>query len=439
VFNSVWILRAHAAEIRGQVRTGAYTRQVTFKESFFGETSNDEHVVSGQLRLDLLKLNDNEDRVLFNGSDKFDNFGKLNRNNLNLTSYNRFQLRTAAYQRPWEKNPVYFTVGRFALPEANIFANDGMEAGYRLGNSTRLGIFGGQGPKDVLTPLYVDPTIQDSIKSTQLGAYVSYENKENFDDSSYFTQAIGQAPTYNITDTQSHTYYYQRGMWLFTPVHRLLTLVHYDFSPRSTLRRGYASYTYLTDDIRATGYIQQTNTEDYLINQTLQESLKPSPVQNVNLEARHRLSPTFSIDYKLSFGKRTIDSKKQNEYAFGFLFPGLLSESGSGRTQLGIRDNFQSREKFFRVGYDYWSDTFSIQFSHLINKEDYEDGTANLRQVSFVDGASYLSDNLRASLGYQHEEDSKVSANAFFLMIGYRFGSGSVSSGRLKPAKFESI
>lgn|GEM_PF-5312601 len=431
-------LPAQSMDTRGQIRIGAYTRTVTFKEAVLGETNNDEYVISSQVKLDLLNLTEDRGQVLFEVRDKIDNFGKLERENLRLTSYNRFQVRTAAYRKPWENNRFYYTVGRFQLSEANIRSHDGAELGYRYSREIRTGLFVGQGPEDILTPLYVDPETQ-SVNNMQAGAYVTYDTKVGAEDSSYLTQAIAQAPSYDITDAENHAYYYQQGMWTFTPTHRLVTQVLYDVSPNSQLRRGYVSYTYLTEKYRAMSYFQQTTTEDYLIKQTLEDSLVPSAVQSLNFELRHRYSPTFSLDYSLSYGRRSADGLTRTEYALGTLFPRLFSSSGSARAQFGIRNNFQSKENFLKVGYDYWSRSFGLGVSHVINNENYEDGTKNTRQISLIDMGFFFFDDFRGSLGYQREQDKSVQANAMFVMVGYRFGSGAVSPVRTKPARFEAI
>jgi hypothetical protein len=432
---------ASAADFKGDARIGHYSRQVEFQGSYLGqtagETNNDEQVINLQLKGTAEDLNDSDDRFIFDFRDKRDGFGKLERENLLLSNYERRQLRTAAYQRPWERNRTYFTVGRFSLPEANIVANDGAEFGYRTSKASRYGLFAGQGAKDIIAPLYVDPDTR-SIPNTQYGVYYNYESKDTPDDSSYLTNAVAQAPTYDITDAQNHLYYYQQGLFTFGGTHRVGSLVQFDFSPKSSLRRGYLSYYYQTERLRAGGYVNQTTTEDYLIKQVIQDVLVPSSVRTIDLDMRYRLTPAMSVDVSASRGTRTVDGKSRTEYAAGLLFPRVLGDTSSTRLQFGVRQNFLSKDSFTKVAYDYFGEKFSLGAAYTLSTEDYDDGTTNKRTILMVDAGIFVLDDIRGSLGYEMESDSKVKANALFIMFGYKFGV-STSSPRNRPARFEEM
>jgi hypothetical protein len=432
---------AQAVDFRGDARIGHYSRQVEFQGAYLGETAgetnNDEQVINLQLKANADDLNDSSDRIIVDFRDKRDGFGKLERENLLLSNYERRQLRLGAYQRPWERNRTYFTVGRFTLPEANIIANDGVEFGYRSSKASRYGGFVGQGAKDIIAPLYVDPDTR-VIPSTQFGAYYNYETKDTPEGSSYLTNAVAQAPTYDITDEQSHLYYYQQGLFTIGGLHRIGSLVQFDFVPKASLRRGYASYYYQTERLRAGGYVNQTTTEDYLIKQIIQDVLVPSAVRTIDLDARYRVTPLFSVDVSASRGTRTADGKTRTEFAGGLLFPKVLGETSSTRLQLGVRQNFLSKDNFSKIAYDYWGKAFSLGVAYTLSNEAYEDGTTNKRSIMMVDAGIFVFDDIRGALGYEMEADSKVKAKALFIMFGYKFGT-SAASPRTRPARFEEM
>jgi hypothetical protein len=432
---------ARGIDFLGDARFGYYTRSVEFQGDFLGETAgeknNDEQVINLQLKATAVELDDSKDKFLFDFRDRRDSFGGLERENLRLSNYERRQLRTAAFQRPWEANRTYFTLGRFSLPEANIVANDGAEFGYRTSKSTRYGAFAGQGVKELIAPLYVDPDTRN-VSNTQFGAYYNYETKDTPEDSTWLTNAVAQAPTYDFTDKQSHLYYYNQGLMTIGGVHRIGSLVQFDFSPKSSLRRGYVSYFHQTERLRAGGYLNQTSTEDYFIKQTLQDVLKPSPVRTLDFDVRYRFTSSFSVGLEASQSSRTADSKNRTEYSLGLLFPRLLGDTSSTRLQYGIRQNFLSKDKFSKVAYDYWGKTLSVGVGYTITDETYDDGTRNKRTVLMVDAGVYVLSDIRGSLGYEVESDSKVKANALFVMFGYKFGS-SASSPRTRPARFEEL
>lgn len=436
---------AQAVEYQGQVRTGLFSRNVKFEEPIAGEQTNDESVYYGQVKLDVFNFNKAQDQVIFDARDKLDNFGKLERENVRLGTYNEFQLRQLVYERPWEANRFYFKAGRFSLSEANILANDGAEAGYRISRDSRISLFGGQAPKDVVAPLYVDPDTRE-ISNTQGGIYYAYDNKQG-DSSLYTTNAFESLPSYDLTDTANHTSFYHYGLWQINGANRLSSMVQQDFSPESKLRRAYLNYSYFGLKFRGNVSALQTNTEDYLIRQELLDPLPPSAVQTFTGDIRYRFHPRFNLDLSTSFSKRAIDGKTANDAAIGVISQKFILASGSARAQFGVRNNYLSKDNYVRVGYDYWNQYFSLGVSHFISKEtlkEEEDSVfgnelENNRQISTIEGGFYLSEAVRGSLSYQIEKDDHLSASAFFFMIGYRFGSGGVSPVRVKPSPWEEI
>ncbi len=429
---------AKAVEASGQVRVGGYTRSVEFAEPIDGESSNDEKVYSAQLRMSIYDFSSHDDTVQIDLRDKVDNYGALNSENLTLENYNRFQAREVAYKRPWESNRLYFTLGRFSLIEANVLDNDGAEVGYRMSRDMRFGLFGGQAPKDVITPYYVNPGVK-SVSDTQGGVYLSYDKKNGLERELYTNNAIAIAPTYNLTDKDSHTYFYHMALWEISQQHRISSFVQHDFVPTSALRRANITYTYTGEKVKSNVSLLQTNTEDYLIRRDILDPLAPSPVQTLSFDLRHRMLPGLSVDYSADYSRRTVDGKNETGVALGVILPKLLVSTGSFRAQYGMRNNYLSKDKYIRGGYEYWNQNFSISLIHTASQEDYEDGFVNHRQVTNLDAGFFLNDRIRGSLGYQREKDDKVSANALFVMLGYRFGKGTVAPVRTKPALFEEI
>lgn len=428
-----------AISVLGNLRVGAYTRTVEFEEPVNGEETNDEQVMSAQLKMDITDFDSKSDSFVIDLRDKIDSYGRLDKQNLSLETYNRFQVRELAFKRPWENNRFYFTLGRFSLIEANVIDNDGAEVGYRFNRESRLSVFGGMAPKEVITPYYVEPETS-SVNNAQAGLYYSYEKKNGAERQLYTNNAIAMAPTYNLTDKDSHTYFYHMAVWNLSPQNRISSYLQHDFVPESALRRASLTHTYFNPKVETNLSLVQTNTEDYLIQQDLLDPLVPSSEQQVRFELRHRIFTFMSMDYLAGFGRRSADSKSQNEYALGLLFPKLFSNSGSFRTQFGMRKNYYSQDNYVRGGYDYWNQYFSASIMHTMFQMKYDDTEEELtRQVTMLDAGFFLSDRIRGSLAYQMEKDEKLSANAFFLMVGYRFGSGPATPIRTRPALFEEI
>lgn len=431
--------RALALSVLGNLRLGGYTRTVEFDQPIDGATSNDEKVMSAQLKMDVTDFDSKNDVFVIDMRDKLDSYGKLDKQNLSLTTYNRFQVREMSFKRPWEYNKFYFTLGRFSLIEANILDNDGAEFGYRLSKEDRLGLFGGMAPKDVITPYYVNPDTS-SVNNAQAGVYYSYEKKTGLARQIYTNNALAMAPTYNITDKMSHTYFYHMAIWNVDQRHRVSSFLQHDFAPTSSLRRASIAHSYSTTKIQTNASLLQTNTEDYLLQRDLLDPLPPSSEQIARFELRHRMLSFLSIDYLLSFGRRSEDSKTYSEYAIGAILPRLLVKSGSARAQYGIRNNYYSKDSFIRAGYDFWHQNFSASLIHTILSQTYEDDNfKNTRQITMVDAGFFVNERIRGALAFQNEKDDKLSAKAFFLMVGYRFGTGAAAPIRTRPALFEEI
>jgi hypothetical protein len=438
VFLALIAGKARAVSVLGNLRIGAYTRSVEFDEPVNGELNNDEQVTSAQLKMDLTDFDSASDGFTVDMRDKVDSYGRLDTQNLALDTYNRFQVRELAFRRPYDYNKFYFSLGRFSLIEANVLDNDGAEFGYRWSRESRLSVFAGVAPKDVITPYYITPNTT-SVDNTQAGLFYSYNKKSGLERSLYTNNAIAIGPTYSITDKKSHTYFYHMAIWNINPNNRVSSYLQQDFVPKSTLRRASVSHSFTDTNVRTNLSLLQTNTEDYLIRQDILDPLPPSSEQFIRFELRHRMLKSLSVDYSASFGKREIDGKTQSDYALGLILPRFILANGSFRTQYGVRNDYVSKGHYIRGGYDYWNQYFSASLTHTVMTQDYEDGFKNNRQITMVDGGFFLTDRVRGSLAYQIEKDDKLSASAFFLMLGYRFGSGAAAPIRTKPALFEEI
>ncbi len=429
---------AKAIGVVGNFRLGLYSRTVEFDPAINGDTSNDEQVVSAQLKMDVNDFDSYNDTFVIDMRDKMDSYGKLDSQNLSLQNYNRFQVREMAFKRPWEYNRFYFTLGRFSLTEANIIDNDGVELGYRFSKQSRLGLFGGMAPKDVITPYYVSPTTQ-SVNNVQGGLYYSYEKRSGVESSLYSNNALAMSPTYDITDKKSHSYFYHMAVWNVNPQHRLSSYLVQDFAPTASMRRASLSHSYTTTKLKTNLSLIQSNSEDYLVQRDLLDPLAPSSEQLVRFDLRHKTFPGLNLDLQAGIGNRSADKKSSSEYALGLIFPKFIAKSGSARVQYGIRNNYYSKDSYVRGGYDFWHESFSASLIHTILQQTYDTGLKNTRQITMIDAGFFLSDRIRGALAYQIEKDDRLSASAFFLMIGYRFGTGAASPIRTRPALFEEI
>ena len=165
-----------AYEYNGSVRAGYINSKIDYSSADLSGATNDVEIFSTRLNLDVDRINRKEDLFTLDLRDRYDFFGKVDSEILQLSAENTLQIREAAYKRPWENNRTFYSVGRFSLPSAGILANDGGEYGYRMSKRHRVAAFIGIAPEDVLTPASITPEIR-GYDGNQGGVYSVYEKK----------------------------------------------------------------------------------------------------------------------------------------------------------------------------------------------------------------------------------------------------------------------
>ena len=430
---------SQALDYRGHVRFGGYQSSVTLNNDTSGLGTNDASIASTRLDLDLTRLNRNRDEIGIEIRDKYDFFGKSNNEILQLEAENNLDLRELRYERPWENNRLYFSLGRFPLPEANIFTHDGAEAGYRLTRNHRIGVFGGIANEEVFTPAYLEPDYQ-GYNGIQAGAYSLYENnRQGRSASTYMSNAIAQGPTVELLDVVNKVYYFHLGNFNLSESHRLRTQANLDIQPSSSLRRAYLGYQYFSRAFRVSTYLSRISPEDYRLKKEIRDALTASTLDSLGAKVLHRLSGSLSLEYSASTARRSEDSLDRTELTAGARYRGLLRGRLAVGGLFGLRDNYLSDDNYLRATLDYYSQLIYISSYFQMFNEDYAIGTKLNGTTIYGELGFYLSEMFRGSMAYTQSQDQQSSIQSFFLMIGYTFGEQSTSPIRRLSPRFESL
>jgi hypothetical protein len=443
---AVWLVphrpesTAYGFGVKGQFRLGGYSSQVKLDEDPQGLGHNDSSVISSRLHLDLIRLNRSGDEVTIDIRDDYDFFGKSDRELLELQAENQLEIREAAYRNPWEYNRLYYTVGRFTLPEANIYTNDGAEVGYRLTRASRVGGFLGVANEDIVSPDTVTPDYR-GFNGNQGGIYYIYENKgSRFRDSTYMTNAIAQSPTFELNDFRNKVYFYHMSLFYLGSSHRFSNHVNFDIQPESHLRQAYLSYQYQSMRYRFNTYFNRLSAEDYRLQQDIQDSLAPSVVDTLSADFIQRLDPALSLEYKARLSQRSTDSLKRLLLLVGSRYRGLSRGRMSVGGFVGSRQNYLSDDLLIDLQFDYFQQNYSVHIDQEISTRDYRDRDVSLTETkTYGELAFYFSDSFRGSAAYSLAQNEQATVNTLYVMMGYYFGRGTTSPLRRIAPAFEGL
>ncbi len=434
-----WSQEGSGIDYRGQVRFGGYQSSVTLNNDLSGLGTNDASIASTRFDLELTRLNRNRDQFVIELRDKYDFFGKSNNELLQLEADNRLDIRELRYERPWQNNRLYYSLGRFPLAEANIFTHDGAELGYRLSRNHRIGVFGGIANQDVFTPAYLEADFQ-GYNGVQVGAYSLYETHQGGrSSSSYMSNAVAQGPTVELADVVNKVYYFHLGNFNLSSAHRLRTQANMDIQPSASLRRAHIGYQYFSRVFRVSSYITRISPEDYRLKKEVRDALVASTLDSLGLQVLHRLSTSLSLEYGASTARRTADRLDRTDLNAGVRYRGLLRGRLAVGGLIGLRDNYLSDDNYLRASLDYYSDLIYISSYIQLFNEDYAIGTQLNGTTVYGELGFYLSELLRGSMAYTQSQDQLSSIQSFFLMIGYTFGDQSTSPIRRLSPRFESL
>ncbi|MBI4403817.1 MAG: hypothetical protein HY537_06640 [Deltaproteobacteria bacterium] len=416
--------QTYALKYTGRILLGSFTSRERFGVPSAGSYSNDFATLSERLRLNVSEIANRNLQFTLDLRDKHDFFDKLDRERLELTGNNTFQVRQLSSHYENASHSLFGTIGRFPVSEAGDTHADGVEFGGCLSRSTRLAGFAGLNPKTAgRTYLEFTPQAQ------AFGAYLLYEPvNRSWNQYLYLTNAVSAQMVSGVTD---RLFWFSNLVWQWNSGNRLVTLLYLDFIPRLYVQNGQLSYFHeWMKNLSTTLAVSIIDVIEYSRRSGLRERLEPSPYREGSVSARYVFSPSLNLVASGLYGSRLADSLLKKEVSLGLSSPRLFSPHFSGYATLGVRHHFTSDDIVMRVGLGYYSQLWEITVDQNYSIEKDNNGTTDHPIVSEGAIALYLSRALYGTCSVQYAHDQAVDIFSTFLQIGYRFGNEAIPTVR---------
>ncbi|MGE0172514.1 MAG: hypothetical protein AB7T49_07015 [Oligoflexales bacterium] len=404
----------------GHFQLGVHSTNAKFQEERTGEEKNDAMLAMARLKWRTQSVFQPRDRIILDVRDRYDLFGKLDKNIYQLAPDNRLALRQLAFEHPYEYFSFYYSVGRFDVSEAGILANDGVEVGYRFSDTWRASLFAGVSPADIKSSVQIQPEENASGPRTQGGVYAVYEKASLSGFPAYYvSNALSKSVDDGATAAE-RVFLFHNSVLTFDEKNRAGFSLDYDIKPEAVLRRWFLSYFHRRESFRAYLTASRIDVNDYLLEKEVRETLPASPFTTYGLRLIASPTKSFHLNLRGSQTTRQADQLKKQEASAGptFLFSRVrLTILG------GVRTNYLSKDNFVFSELGYYSNAWNFRLTYTGTKETYteEEKVLNVQNVGAY-AEIYMSNNLFSSLGYNFIKDEEVQITSGLLTIGYRFG-----------------
>lgn len=399
----------------GRFTAGGYYARETFAtpDPFLGDR-NDVQTVSSRAFLKVSEIIESEDAFVADVRDKHDFFDKVDKEKLQLTDSNEFQVRQLAFGT--ERKGVGYHVGRFPIYDAGAVNVDGLSLNYRTEDWNTY-VFGGLNPLE-----YGKAYLQFRPKAQTYGGGFTY-----------VPGGIGArtgvaASTAFVQETFSgevdRRYVYQQLDLPFARGQKFFANLYVDTVPKTQIQNGFA----FIDSIWARNWKTQlsyltVDTVQYVRRQDVREQLQPSAYREASLDIR--FLSDFGNDWTVNVlnGARAVDGKTRT---FGEIRTrwAQLGEKKNWDISAGFRagKNFESTDWSAALGLGYYSRVWEVTLDQRYGTESfptaiYHPITTNLSVGRFFSRA------FLTSLSFERVADERVEILAAFIRMTYRFGS----------------
>jgi hypothetical protein len=433
-----------AADYHGRVTTGGLLSKESFLEESAGSKSNDVAVISNRFYLNIANIGRQQFGFVADLRDKHDFFDKLDREQLELKGQNSFQMRQLYLRYPNPGGGFFSNLGRFSAFDSGVVYVDGAEFGYRLNPSFKAGAFGGLNPsRESISYLEFNPKAQIG------GIFGIYEKRAStWSRYTYSSSAIVILPSSKSeNDTQAalpptegqtndlansyeeganpseRNYFYNNSIIQWTTKFRLISMLIFDFAPKTQLQNlALSLLTNPTSSLNLGLSAQRINAIEYARQRELREDLKSSQYDEAKLNFNLRAGRVISLIGGASYGKRSMDELTRSDLNFGLRFANLFRNRFEASALYGIRDNFTKNDSYIRFGGTYFSDSYEISIDQEIMTEKRDDGTERNPKTTEISANLFLSRIIFSTMGIHYFTDEDVKITSGFIRLSYRFG-----------------
>lgn len=400
----------------GRITLGGVAITERFSSELYGSTSNDYLLGTGRIFYKITEYGDSAWDYTVDLRDKYDFFGKLNREQLSLEGKNEFQVRQLNARWPNKNGTLGLQFGRFHLSEAGAIFVDGAEIESHLGAEWRLGLFGGLNPKSV-EKSYLD----FNPDAVQAGMFATYQAKdEGWNRNLYFSHGFVQQK-YKSEDERSFLFHNMVFQW--EEFSRIISYLNYDFIPSTKVQTANVIYQQKLGQQFSSelGYLK-IDVLEYRRNQGVLEKIDPSPYSESRAQILRRNGHNSEVALEYSSGLREVDQLRREEFVVGYSHNEFLSRKVDFRIKAGNRTNFTSKDTFSRLSLGYFSRRWEFSIDGQYETRNNDDGTTTHPLTVEVAATQFYSKEIFLTGSFQRAADENVTIMSTFLKIGYRFG-----------------
>lgn len=401
----------------GRASFGGYNAMEKYKGDLQSDESFDVRTLSTRLFYEGTEFWDPDADNTFTADlrDKHDFFEKNDREKLELTEKNSFQVRTLSLRTRPEGEKIAYQIGRFTVPYAGTVHTDGAHVAYRANDSSQYGIFGGYNPRQIdKSYLKFDQDARD------FGVYYHYEppypswEKRFLADQAIVRETFENEPV--------RMYLYQNTFYQWRPANYITSLLYLDFEPKIYVQN--ATITGQRQWHRFTGSasIMELDSVEYNRHQEILEDLEPSPYHEASLGGRYKISDNALPYLKFRYGKRDADNLDRTNVTLGLDLPQSISEFTDLYGQLSYKDEFTKKGTYAKLGVGYYRNIWQTDLSVEAGTEKDSDGNELNPLIVDFDSGRNFSRKFFGAFGLQLAQNEQVDIFALFFKLTYKFG-----------------
>ncbi len=410
-----------ASTINGRIMTGGYAARETLADIADGQSRNDSAVFSSRLFLQATEVGQSKVEYTADVRDKHDFFEKLDRERLELTPQNTFQMRQISARQPRLGADLYFEAGRFAIPDAGAVFVDGAEFGHHWTSSWKSSLFAGLNPKRLeRSDLVFDRN------SSVAGTYSVYQPRaQDWDRNTYWANAfVLQRRDANL----DRVYWFHRFIYQWSQECQVSGAVFWDFVPRSYIQSGNMSWQQKWTERFSTDIVGTViDVIEYSHRQGVLERLTPSPYKEAETTLRQKVGADTLMEYRAAYGVRQYDGLTKAEGAVGPTFLKLFDPHFTAQFLIGMRRDFGTQDRFFKMGVGYYSQLWELSLRQELEVQKQSDSSLLHPVVTEVTAARYFSNALFMTVSMERANNENVNIWSGFFKLGYRFGTEKIA------------
>lgn len=409
---------AHASESMGRFIIGGYFAQEKFSvpDRFLGDR-NDVQTLSARTFLKVSDIGERDDSFVADLRDKHDFFDKVDKERLQLSDSNEFQVRQLSYGT--DRSGLAFRLGRFPVPDAGAVTVDGANLVYRQAHWNAFA-FGGLNPVE-----YGKAYLQWRPKAQTYGAgFALVPQDVGAQPGLVSSTALVQETFAGETD---RAYLYQNFDYPLERSQRFYGNLYFDFVPKSQLQNGFVMLdSKWSGSFKTNLSYLSIDTVQYVRRQDVREQLSPSAYTEVRFNTQFLSG--FGNDWSLDLlsGARALDAKTRNMAELRSRWA-QLGEKRNWDIAAGARGgrNFESTDWAARLEFGYYSRTWEAILEQSYGSEEFATVSYHPMITNFTVGR-FFGRSLLTTFSAERIADERVEILAALFRLSYRFGSRGV-------------